>query len=214
LLLYYITDRTQFAGDESSRRQQLLRTIAATAEAGVDYIQLREKDLPVRELEQLANKARAAVQGSRSKLLINSRMDVAVACGSDGVHLTSDEQELSPSEARAIFANAGIPDPVIARSCHSHAEVASAYSHGADFVVFGPVFEKSGGHTDSGLEKLRPVCAAFPKMDTLALGGVDILNARQCVEAGAAGIAGIRLFQSANDMRGFVAQLRSLKFRG
>jgi thiamine-phosphate pyrophosphorylase len=213
LLLYYITDRAQFPGNESSRRELLLSRIAATAGAGVHYIQLREKDLPARELEQLASKARSAVQGSGSKLLISGRPDIAIACGLDGIHLTSNEQELSPSEARAIFAKAGIPNPVIARSCHSQAEVAAAYSHGADFVVFGPVFEKAGRTADIGSERLRSACAAFPGMNILALGGVNVHNAQRCLQAGAAGIAGIRLFQSASDLESLVTQLRALKIQ-
>ena len=102
LLLYSITDRKAQGGAEP-----LLARIAAAARAGVDLIQLREKDLATRELEQVAQQARVAVAGTRAKLLINSRVDVAIACGLDGVHLTSGPDELPASEARVMFAKGG-----------------------------------------------------------------------------------------------------------
>src|SRR5436305_11660907 len=140
--LYYITDRRQFAGDAQEQEQQLLAKIAECAAAGVEYIQLREKDLEIRALEELALKAIAALGSSRTQLLINSRTDVALACGAHGVHLPAND--LSASEVRAIFARAANSEPVIGVSTHSATEVASAEAHGASFAVFGPVFEKSG----------------------------------------------------------------------
>jgi len=202
LLLYYITDRTQLPGDARAR---LLELIATAASAGIDYIQLREKDLPARELETLAHAAseRVAIArqtGSRTRLLINSRADVAIACALDGVHLRAGADELSPSDARAIFDRAGIAHAVIAVSCHTRDEVARAASHGADFAVFGPVFGKgpdSAGErvAPTGLKALRAACAAAIGMPVLAIGAVTPENASECLAAGAAGIAGIRLFQ-------------------
>jgi thiamine-phosphate pyrophosphorylase len=192
LLLYYITDRKQLAGTDA-----LLARISAAAQAGVDWIQLREKDLSTRELDRLARQSRKAVAGTSTKLLINSRVDIAVACGLDGVHLTSGQDELPPSEARVAFAKAGMTSPLIGVSCHSMKEVLLAESHGADFIVFGPVFGK-GERTGTGLEVLRATCSSLPKgstMKVLALGGVEVANAADCVRAGAAGVAGIRLFQ-------------------
>src|SRR5208283_2413423 len=100
-LLYYITDRSQFRGDENARRRALLAKVGEAARAGVDYIQLREKDLGARELEMLARDALSAVRNStplrtenrelRTRLLINSRTDVALAAGADGVHLRSGD---------------------------------------------------------------------------------------------------------------------------
>lgn len=195
LLLYYITDRKQMAGSED-----LLECIGAAAQAGVDWIQLREKNLTGRELEHLARQARAKIAGTPTKLLINSRVDVAIACGLDGVHLTSGKDELPASEARAIFAKAGVASPLIGVSCHSIQEVLFAESHGADFVVFGPVFGK-GEQAGAGGDELQRACAALPTgstMKVLALGGVDAANAADCLRAGANGIAGTRLFQKAN----------------
>jgi thiamine-phosphate pyrophosphorylase len=207
--LYYITDRRQFAGDRHEQEQRLLEKIAECAAAGVDLVQLREKDLSAHALEELALKAMAALAGSRTRLLINSRTDVALACGAHGVHLPAND--LAASQVRAIFARAGVSEPVIGVSAHSTAEVASAEAHGADFAVFAPVFEKGGTASREGLEELRRICyraeGAQPPMPVLALGGITVGNAQLCVEAGAAGIAAIRLFQQ-NDVLAIVKKLR------
>lgn len=212
LQLYYITDRRQFPGDRHEQEQRLLAKIAECAAAGVEYVQLREKDLASRALEELARKAMTALGSSRAKLLINSRTDVALACGAHGVHLPAND--LAASEVRAIFARTGRSEPVIGVSTHSAAEVASAEAHGADFAVFGPVFEKSGSANSQGLEQLRGIChrtdAAQPPMPVWALGGVTLENIQQCVAAGAAGIAAIRLFQQ-NDVHAMVKKLRALQ---
>ena len=224
--LYYITDRTQFPGDRAEQEHRLLEKIAECAAAGIEMVQLREKDLEARALEELAHKAMAALGGaSRTRLLINSRTDIALACGAHGVHLPA--HDLRASEVRAIFfqatafqATAVAPGsanvqsgraPVIGVSAHSVAEVASAEAHGADFAVFAPVFEKEGTTNREGLEQLRLIChraeMAQPPMPVLALGGIALENAQRCLEAGAAGIAAIRLFQQ-NDVQTVVKKLR------
>jgi thiamine-phosphate pyrophosphorylase len=209
LRLYYITDRRLFPGDAAEQERQLLAKIGECAAAGVDLVQLREKDLSTRALEELAGKAMAALGSSGTRLLINSRTDVALACGAHGIHLPAND--LVASEVRAVFARAGSGSPVIGVSAHSLAEVASAEAHGADFAVFGPVFEKSGTANRDGLNQLRQIChrseSAQPPMPVLALGGITLKNTRQCIEAGAAGIAAIRLFQQ-NSVHAVVTQLR------
>jgi thiamine-phosphate pyrophosphorylase len=204
LLFYYITDRRQVGGSE-----ELLRAIGRAAQAGIDFIQLRERDLSARELEQLAGAAMREVARSKTKLLINSRADIAIACGAAGVHLRSDD--VSASDARAIYANAGGRDPVIGVSCHSEREVLLAEAHGADFAVLGPVFEKSGSSEAAlGLEPFARLRARGGRtMPVLALGGITEENAAQCVQAGADGIAAIRLFQR-EDVGETVARLRRL----
>lgn len=197
LRLCYITDRRSFPGNSADQERQLLAKMAECAAAGVDYIQLREKDLGARALEELAQKAKAELGNSQTQLLINARTDVALACGAHGVHLPAND--LAASEVRAIFARAGIGSPVIGVSTHAVVEVASAEAHGADFAVFGAVFEKGGKINNAGLEQLRQAChrqeKAHPPMPLLALGGITLENARQCAEAGASGVAAIRLFQ-------------------
>lgn len=166
------------------------------AHTGVDYIQLREKDLSSRELEVLADAAVHAIRtsGNKPRLLINSRADIALAIGADGVHLRSND--ISPADVRRIWRSAGLTtEPVVAVSCHSETEVMAAKAAGADFVVFGPVFGK-GDAPGSGIAVLSAACTHG--IQVLALGGVNADNARSCLEAGAAGIAGIRLFQESN----------------
>jgi len=207
--LYYITDRRQFAGDATEQERRLLQKIGECAGAGVEYVQLREKDLSTRALEELAQKAMAAVRGYGTKLLINSRTDIALAWGAHGVHLPGND--LAASEVRAVFsqARAGAAAPVIAVSTHSLADVERAEAHGADFAVFAPVFEKSAIANSAGLEQLRQICRrAHAAMPVFALGGVNMENARGCLQAGAAGIAGIRLFQE-NEVSRVVTALRS-----
>src|SRR5689334_5567535 len=157
LLLYYITDRAQFFGDDEQKEARLLAAIAECAMAGVDFIQLREKDLTARQLEHLATEALSVIpQGSKTRLLINSRVDVALACGAHGVHIPAGG--VPASEVRTIWMKASSSTPVIAVSTHSVAEVALAEAHGADFAVFGPVFEKDGRPNPAGLEHVRSAC--------------------------------------------------------
>ncbi len=209
----------QLADDEANRRRRLLAKIAEAATSGVDYIQLRERDLKVRELELLAQEVVSLVRNSRTKVLINSRTDVALATGAHGVHLRSND--IAASEARRVWAKStGRTDCVIGVSCHSIKDVLGAEGHGADFVVLGPVFGKQGSaERPLGLDALRSIARrGVPPdrkveagqslgMQVLALGGVTLENARACVEAGAAGIAGIRLFQD-NDIGEIVKRLR------
>jgi len=209
-LLYYITDRSQFRGDERARHRDLLAKVAEAARAGVDYIQLREKDLSTRELEMLALEVVAMVRenSSLTRLLINSRTDVALAAGADGVHLRADD--VVPREARQVVHRPLSTEHfLVAASCHSNEDVIRGDSGGADFAVFAPVFEKNDapGRQPTGLAALHEACRA--KIPVLALGGVRMENAASCLEAGAAGVAGIRLFQE-NKIVDVVRALRAL----
>lgn len=206
MLLYYITDRLQFVGGENERRQALVAKVAEAARCDVDLIQLREKDLSARELEDLARTVVDAIRqnSGKTRLLINSRTDVAIACGADGVHLRSED--VSPEDVRSAWKSSKNQDgPYIGVSCHTRQDVARACAEKADFVVFAPVFEKKDALA-TGIAGLRDACQE--KTPVIALGGVTVENARLCVEAGAAGIAGIRLFQQ-NDIAKVVGELRS-----
>ncbi len=184
MLTYYITDRTQFAGGEAERRSQLLQTIRLAAAAGVDYIQLREKALAVRELESLAREALRVIRGEgQTRLLVNHRTDVALAVGADGVHLTGDD--IAASDARALAAGHHPGrDFLVAVSCHSAEDVRLAEAHGADFAVLAPIFEKSravDGATETaavqtkavqkgiGLEEFLPWAASIASAPHCAL---------------------------------------------
>lgn len=217
MLLYYITDRNAFPGTEAERRSFVLRRIAEAARAGVDYIQLREKDLSARDLEQLAREAVRAVRDNSpdSKLLINSRTDIALACDADGVHLPADD--LSASEVRAVWMKASSHPPLIGVSAHSLADVRLAESHGANFAVLAPIFEKPGTTVPAlGVQALREACSPDSsnahRFFVLALGGVTLDNAGDCLAAGASGLAGIRLFQS-GPVQETVQRLRALGSR-
>ncbi len=218
MLLYYITDRSAFAGSESQLRSALLHNIAEAARAQVDYIQLREKDLPSRDLELLARDAvRAARENSSAtRLLINGRADVALACRADGVQLPAGGP--SVSEVRALLKKGSDREPLIGVSAHSASDVRDAEIQGASFAVLAPIFEKvQTGARGIGLEELRLACAQSQAPNqlhqrhfhVLALGGVNLTNARACLEAGAAGVAGIRLFQN-GDIFATVRSLREL----
>ena len=219
LSLYYITDRRQLAPADPQSDERLETRILRAARAGVDYIQLREKDLSSRTLEELAYEAMAAIEeahrdaNSRTRLLINGRVDIAIACGAAGVHLPS-ENAMSPDDARVAFDKAGVRSPVIAVSCHSADDVARAASRGADFAVFGPVFGKGPDAVherveSAGIDALRRACAASLGMPVFALGAVTVQNAAECLRAGARGIAGIRLFQQ-DDVATTIEELRQI----
>jgi thiamine-phosphate pyrophosphorylase len=209
MLRYAITDRLRLAASEHDRREGLLSQVHRCAAAHVDYLQLREKDLPPRELADMARNILAILEGHvvpRPRLLINSRADVAIATRAHGVHLTSSEDELTPQQITTLYAAAHLPQPVVSISCHSLSEVLRTRALTPSLILFGPVFEKvvsdpaTGHATQSlisrgiGLNLLRTICAAAAPIPVLALGGITDANIPDCLEAGAAGIAGIRLF--------------------
>ena len=195
-----------------TRRSQLEAQLRRWAVDGVDIVQLREKrlerekQLESGELLQLACFAMETLRAiparqcasSRPKLLVNGRPDVAAAAAADGVHLTGRPGELTPAQARQIFAAAGLPGCLVSVSCHTLEQVANLQRAGADYILFGPVFEKRvGGDLVSagvGLEALRRACLAAAGTPVLALGGIAQANTDACLQAGAAGVAGIRLF--------------------
>jgi thiamine-phosphate pyrophosphorylase len=215
-LLYYITDRNAFPGNEQERRRRLLHKIAEAAKAGVDYVQLRERDLSMREVESLAREALNILKQVRSQnlqlrtaLLINSRTDVVLAAGADSVHLRSDD--ISPRDVKQIWQRSRVGParyPLIGVSCHSPEEVEKVAANGATFAVFAPIFEKKDARkaTSAGLVQLQEAC--HHNISAFALGGITLSNAQSCLETGAAGIAAIRLFQE-NDMAAVVQSLSS-----
>lgn len=174
---------------------------ARWAQDGIDFIQLREKKINAEELIDLARtmlEEIASVPDAKTRLLINGRPDVAIAAGAAGVHLTSHPDELTPTQVRAVYAASGSGEPVISVSCHTLDEVQRAHQQGADLILFGPVFEKRIARQlirdGSGLEALTDACRAAAGTPVLALGGITLENTPACLDAGAAGIAAIRLF--------------------
>lgn len=175
---YYITDRKAAGGF-----RELLEIIRDQLNLGVDYIQIREKDLAARQLFEFTLAVLEARQSETAaplptRIFVNTRADVALAAGADGVHLPA----AAPLQT--------LPGLLVARSCHSVEEVKNAQ---ADFVTFGPVFETPGKGAPLGLTGLKAACRCGKPV--FALGGVNWENAEDCETAGAVGVAGIRLFQ-------------------
>jgi thiamine-phosphate pyrophosphorylase len=182
----YITDQRTLSGIS------LLTAIARNLSDGVEWVQIREKDLSARALFELVEAAGELPNPHGSKILVNSRVDVALATGAAGAHLPAGSP--APGKWRAITP----ADFLIGVSCHSVEDVRNAESEGADYVVFGPVFpplSKPAGLAPRGLEGLTHAAAAV-RIPVLALGGVTRENTSACISAGAAGIAGISLFQN------------------
>jgi len=191
--LYAITDRRLFA-----RPEELLEQVILWAESGVDYVQIREKDLPIHTLTALAAQIVGTVRaaGSRTRVLLNGAAEIAAATGCDGVHLTSSIADDVITSARGALRET-LTDPVISVSCHTISEVERARDRGATLALFAPVFEKRVGTEilpGQGLAALGEACRVAATMPIFALGGVTVSNAKDCVDIGAAGVAAIRLF--------------------
>lgn len=198
MIRYAITDSSR-SRDAATRHAELIAHARRWALQKIDFVQLREKTLEAGELLALAEAILAIFreQGGHTKLLINTRADVAIAAQADGVHLTSRSEGLAPAQVRQLYAQT-TTQPIVSMSCHSIAEVERACSLGTDLILFGPVFEKRVDGlvvTEGvGLEVLRNACTVAGKTSVIALGGVTKENAAACVQAGAVGVAGIRLF--------------------
>ena len=181
LIRCYITDRRALGGSTEA----LLENVALQSRNGVDWIQIREKDLEARELAALVKAAVRAVRES-TKIFVNGRVDVALAAGADGVHLPGDSVE-TPEWRRIVPAGF-----LIGVSCHSLLNLTAAQT--ADYAFFSPIFSTPGKGPAKGLDALREACQ-LSQIPVLALGGVTEDNAEHCVAAGATGVAAIRMFQ-------------------
>jgi thiamine-phosphate pyrophosphorylase len=204
-LLCYVTDGQ--TGPHSSREslQALLEKIEIVASAGVDWVQIREKDLPGRQLAELASKALQRVPQD-CRILLNDRVDVAIAVAAGGVHL--GEKSISVADARRLIgAHGGLGTFLAGASTHSLEAALANEKQGADYLVFGPVFETpSKAGPWQGLQQLEKVCRSI-SVPVVAIGGITQENAQQCLDHGAAGVAAIRMFQNA-DLRAWIGNLR------
>jgi thiamine-phosphate pyrophosphorylase len=205
MLRYAITSRALYPGDERQQQAALLHEAFRWVAEGIDFIQLREKDLPAADIAALAREIlqTIAAKASPTKILINSRPDIALATGAHGVHLTARPNELTIAQVRSLYMSSNRPAPIITISCHTLEEVHRARLNQADAILFAPVFEKivfekivaaEIATPGQGIDRLRAACLAASPIPVYALGGVTLENASACLDAGAAGIAGIRLF--------------------
>ena len=191
--LLAITDRRSLPGGD------LAGWLARVAAAGIDAVQIREKDLDDRSLWEIARSARALLPPT-TRLLVNGRADIAVAAGADGVHLPSDG--VPPAALRRRFG----PGFLIGLSTHAVEEVERARDEGADYATFGPVWETPGKGPPTGTGALAR--AAASGLPVYALGGVTIERFSEVAAAGAAGVAAIRLFQRPSELREAVEAAR------
>jgi len=173
---------------------EILRLVRAAVDAEVPLFQIREKSLHARVLFELVARAAEITRGNRTRLLVNDRSDIARAAGADGVHLTT--QSLPADVVRKIFG----AEFLIGVSTHSLEEARLARAAGADFVVFGPVFEKRGYGAPQGVDKLAEVTRALGEFPVVAIGGITLDNVDECFQAGARGIAAIRLLNDTENL--------------
>ena len=220
-ILCYVTDRRAYEavpvaldyppGNRDSVRTHALRdAIRRAPEAGAAWIQIREKDLDARSLVDLARFAVSETRETAASVLINDRLDVALAAHAAGVHL--GEKSLPLEVVSGWRRSAGRPDFLIGVSCHSLESARDAERGGANYIFFGPVFEtpsKAAFGAPQGIGRLREVCASLA-IPVLAIGGVNLENVRECIAAGAAGIAAIRLFQDARNTVALAAALKKI----
>ena len=182
--LYAITDRKHLPTAEA-----LLDQVSGWADGGVDFIQLREKDLDKAQLQALAAQVTERLHGSRTRLLVNTSLpSLVLAAGAQGVHLAGSPNAEAVARVRYTF-----PAALVSVPCHTLEEVGTAHAAGVDLILFSPVFGKAGASAQ-GLPALRLACAAAQATPVFALGGVTPALGLDCLAAGAAGVAGIRLF--------------------
>ena len=196
-IIYPITSGTtsRETSPDDPQFSAILQLVRAAVDAEVPLFQIREKLMNARVLFELVVRAVSIASGSKTRVLVNDRVDIALAAGAGGVHLTTRSLP-----ARVVRSICSAPEFVIGVSTHSLEEVRAARDDGAEFVVFGPVFETASKRAfgpPQGLGKLRDVVREVEGFPVLAIGGVTVENAGACIDAGAHGVAGISLFNNA-----------------
>ncbi|MEQ1762455.1 MAG: thiamine phosphate synthase [Pyrinomonadaceae bacterium] len=170
----------------SIQRTEILETVELAVAAGIEMVQIREKQLPARPLFDLVREAATLTSGTETRLLVNERFDIALAAGADGVHLTSTSMPVD------LVRGSVPPGFIIGVSTHSSEEVATAEESGANYAMLGPIFATPGKDDPIGLDELARVSRAVSPFRVVAVGGIDASNAASVIEAGAEGVAAIR----------------------
>ncbi len=217
-IVCYVTDRKSF-GATRPAETGVRAGIKAAIVAGVDWVQIREKDLPARELLALVRDAlqvaadssaavkplaaESAVPRTAVRIIVNDRLDVALAAGAAGVHLGRESLSVKDVVEWCRRRNAP-PEFLIGVSCHSVEDAREAESAGAGYIFFGPIFDTPSKRSlgqPQGIQRLAEICAGL-RIPVIAIGGVDEANAQECLLAGSAGIAAIRMIQKRANERG------------
>lgn len=206
-LLCYVTDGQAGLHPSRASIERLLEKITHAANAGVEWIQIREKDLLARQLAEIFQEARRVPKECR--MLINDRLDVAIAVGAGGVHL--GEKSVSVADAkRMVFRQRNLDNFVVGASVHSLEAALKSEQEGADYLIFGPIFatpSKVSYGPAQGLPQLEKVSRSV-SIPVLAIGGITQQSAQECLDHGAAGIAAVRLFQESKNLEAWIQSLR------
>ena len=183
---YLISPGSLTSSNFSNDKDHLLDNLRRAAEVGIELVQIREKELPAKQLFEFSVEAAAIVRGSGTRILLNERFDIAVAAGLDGVHLTSTS---IPVER----VRANVPDGfLIGVSSHREPEIEAARNSGAGFALLGPVFATPGKGEPIGLNELASICRSVAPFPVIGVGGIDVSNYQTVIDSGASGYAAIR----------------------
>jgi thiamine-phosphate pyrophosphorylase len=205
-LTYYITGSRDLAVGYDARKTALTDRVREAFLAGVDFVQVREKDFSARQVAEIVAALATLPERGNSRLLVNERFDIAACFGADGVHLPGGYAPVTAPRGAM-----GSMKLMVGVSCHNLGEVAEAAEQGASYVLLSPIFATPSkpGAAPLGLHSLETACRMHA-LPIFALGGVSMDNAAACIQAGAAGVAGIRLFQEAADLSSLCRSLRLL----
>lgn len=206
--IYLITGGRSTKANFDKTKEETLSIVATAVETGVDFVQIREKQLPAKLLLELAISSAALTRATSTRLLVSDRPDIAIAARADGVHLP--ESGLVVEFVRRTF----LDSLMIGRSVHSVDEAARAFQEGANYVIYGNVFASPGKSEAKGIADLERVCRSVGERPVIAVGGIDSSNFRRVAGAGAAGVAAIRALSDPSSIRSFAAVFEEVKQKG
>ena len=201
-IICLITKGNAIPATFQQQKDEIIETVRKAVRSAISIVQIREKYLTAKQLFELTTEAVRTSAGSLTSILVNDRADVALAAGADGVQLRSD------SVRAAVIRRFFPPSFIIGVSAHTESDVIAARDAGANFAVFGPVFETPGKPFTVGPDELRRVCKAAGSFPVLALGGIDDSNAEAALQSGAAGFAAIRFLNTDGGLE-FAAKLKN-----